>query len=90
MPNNLDTLSNVTGLPKEQVSSIWDQVQANLKQLRSCKRHTFLIPKGRIGLNDDLHCGKCGGTMRHVSVRTYVDGYIAAGGDPEDVWPGWE
>lgn len=43
----------------------------------------------RRAFNGKIVCFNCGGAMDLIKVSEYVRGYIAAGGNPNDVWPGW-
>jgi hypothetical protein len=89
--DGLAVLSNISGLPRDEVDEIWKAVQENQKRLSGCLRHRFDMSglEGVALLRADIPCLECGGTMRSGDIRTYIKGYIAAGGDPEEVWPGW-
>ena len=80
-------LSQVSGVPRDDIMSIWEQVKANSTKLRACPRHRFL--GGEIRLGQKVVCLFCGGEMGLVSVGDYIRGYVAAGGDENDVWPGF-
>jgi len=66
------------------------EVQANRAKIDSCARHRFEIgdPPYRFGAK--FECTNCGGTMDAVQAFRYCQGYKAAGGDPNDVIPGYE
>jgi hypothetical protein len=64
------------------------ELRENQKRLRGCKRHRF--PGGHIpALGQKLVCLECGGTLGLTDAGYYVDGYVAAGGCEDDVWPGF-
>lgn len=73
--------------------TMWANIAANHERLNGCRIHRFetdLAPeqiRRRIGLR--LTCKHCGGEMNAIDVRNYVLGFIAAGGDPNVVFPGW-
>lgn len=70
-----------------------EEIKANQHRLDGCKRHRFptLPPTNeipfRIGLK--LDCINCGGSLDALQAYAYARGYAAAGGDPNDVIPGW-
>lgn len=66
------------------------EVQANRAKIDSCARHRFEIgdPPYRFGAKFERT--NCGGTMDAVQAFRYCQGYKAAGGDPNDVIPGYE
>ncbi len=66
---------------------IWDDVKVNRTRLDGCKRHLWLYEK--VTLGQPIKCEHCGGTMQLTDAGMYVRGYVAAGGNPDDVWPGW-
>lgn len=72
---------------------IWEEIKANQERLDGCKRHHFptlpdtaAIPTA-LGLK--LQCSKCGGTIDARMAYAYTRGYIAAGGDGNDIIPNW-
>lgn len=62
-------------------------IRANRERLDSCDRHLFEYEKVQIG--QKLACSKCKGTMQLTDAGWYVKGYEAAGGNADDVWPGF-
>ena len=70
-----------------------EEIRANQKRLDECKRHHFptLPDNGAIptafGLK--LTCSNCGGTIDALKAYAYTRGYIAAGGNGNDIIPGW-
>lgn len=81
-----EALSKVSGIPRTEVLSIWEQVKANSAKLRACPRHRF--PGGDVKIGQKLTCLACGGEMGIPSIADYVRGYEAAGGSADDIWPG--
>lgn len=67
---------------------ILKEVRANRALLKSCRRHT--IDPSTYKFGHKLTCIHCGGTISATEYMAYVNGYIAAGGEANDVWPGWE
>lgn len=69
--------------------------QANVAALDACPRHHFeisdeLIAQGvgaMFGMK--LNCHRCNGRMDMLHINQYVRGYAAAGGNPNDILPGW-
>lgn len=73
---------------RSQWSDAIRQVRVNSQMLRSCPRHEFLVHSPT--LLQKVKCNKCGGTLSLVDASYYVRGYVAAGGNADDVWPGWK
>lgn len=74
-------------MSKDAIVSILSEVRANRAKLDGCARHHWTYAK--LVLGQPLICDNCGGTMQITDAGMYVKGYIAAGGNAEDVWPGW-
>jgi hypothetical protein len=66
---------------------LWEEVKANGARKDACPRHHFTYETVQFG--QPIRCDNCGGTMQLTDAGMYVKGYIAAGGNPDDVWPGW-
>lgn len=65
-----------------------DEITENAKRIDKCPRHRF--DGGEIKeLNVAHTCLACGGKVNVFSLAIYLKGYRAAGGDVNDVWPGW-
>lgn len=75
---------------KNEHSQLFAFVKANRAKLDACARHRFEMgdPPYRFGMK--LTCTNCGGTIDAVQAFVYTQGYKAAGGDPNDVIPGYE
>lgn len=65
-------------------------LKCELARLDGCARHRFELgdPPYRFGAK--FTCTVCGGEMDAVQAFRYCQGYKAAGGDPNDVIPGYE
>jgi hypothetical protein len=68
--------------------SLLAEIRENHRKLDSCDGHNFNIPENP-KLNQRLECSKCGGTLRFEAIGYYIRGYVHAGGNADDVWPGW-
>lgn len=91
MPETHDgfqTLSEISGISKSDVKQIFEDVKANIAKLLACKRHRFTAGV-RPAFGQKLTCQECGGTMGLMSAGEYIRGYEAAGGNADDVWPGY-
>lgn len=67
---------------------LWEEVKANSRRWRSCDVHRF-EPTEPYRFGQRHTCVKCGGTKPMIEIMYYLDGYEAAGGDPNDVMPGY-
>lgn len=66
------------------------EVRANTAKLDACPRHLLRpVPPHSSHGRLELLCDHCGGRLRSMEAGQYVRGYVAAGGNAEDVWPGW-
>lgn len=68
--------------------SIWEEVKANSAKRKACKLHRIDPKAYKFGRK--VTCLNCTAWMAATDLMYYVEGYQAAGGDPSDVWPGWE
>lgn len=73
---------------KKESPSIMAEVKANRAKLDGCYRHLFDIPKP-ITMGAKYHCQKCGGQTSLTDIGWYIRGYVAHGGDANDIVPGW-
>lgn len=64
------------------------EIRENQKHLDGCKRHHFPT-FGQVAFGMKLDCSNCGGRMCALQAGAYTRGYAAAGGNPNDVIPGW-
>lgn len=67
--------------------SVWAEVRANQAKLNACLRHTISPDPRKLG--ERVTCIHCGGMMSVTDMSMYVKGYEAAGGDCDDIWPGF-
>jgi len=82
-------LAQVSGLPETDVTSIWQDVKRNRAALDGCPRHRFAGVQVRT-LGEKFRCEACNGQMSLTDIGSYIRGYVAAGGRPDDIWPGWK
>lgn len=74
---------------------LWAQAQANVELLNGCSRHHFAMTDEQVVagpaalFGKKLTCQRCNGQMDMLGVNQYVRGYAAAGGNPNDILPGW-
>ena len=68
----------------------FEAIQKNFDKLNECKAHSFIVPP-LLQLRPDarLKCRNCGGTLEVIAINFYTRGFAAAGGNPNDVFPGW-
>ena len=74
----------------EESRALFEQVKANRPKLDACPKHRFDVgdPPYRFGAK--FTCTNCGGEMDAVQAFRYCQGFKAAGGDPNEVIPGYE
>ncbi len=67
------------------------RIKENIAKLDNCVKHKFTLdaePPYQFGMK--LTCENCQGEMKAVDAFRYVQGYKAAGGNPNEVIPGYE
>ena len=69
MNTPISTLSQATGLSKEKIKQIWDEVQENKIKLDSCPLHDFSIKEEK-----RWKCSKCDGWISAHSKLWYEKG----------------
>ena len=74
-------------MTRAEADELLKDIRANNAKRDACPRHLFLSEK--LTLGQPLRCEHCGSTMQITDAGFYVKGYMAAGGRPDDVWPGW-
>lgn len=74
----------------EESRELLAKVQANRARLDGCARHRFEIGDPPYRFGQKFECVNCGGEMDAVQAFRYCQGYKAAGGNPNDVIPGYE
>ena len=74
-------------MDRSEYQKIFEEVRRNRKRLDNCTRHEIDPPKPyKLGMK--LTCKRCAGQIDGPELLSYVRGYAAAGGNPDDVWPG--
>lgn len=75
-----------------EIKQIWAEIQENSKHLDSCEGHRFgdccFIDSSRPMTSQKLVCEHCSGSMKVQDVFRYREGYVAAGGNGDDVLSG--
>lgn len=64
-------------------------IKANRKRLNECKKHRFKLGELPYTLGTKFVCDNCAGVMPAVEAYQYILGYEAAGGNANDVAPGF-
>jgi hypothetical protein len=67
---------------------ILDAAKANIAKRDNCARHKFKPEEYAFGKN--MECTACGCKVPLHYIHPYVQGYMAAGGDPNDIWQDWQ
>lgn len=73
---------------REDARAALQRIQKNRHALDNCRKHRFEF-KGQLTIGQRAFCGNCGGDMLLTEVAQYVRGYAAAGGNPNEIIPGW-
>lgn len=73
---------------RELIKETWENVQENSRRLRGCPRHRFKGERSTM-LKANYVCSECGGEIDSLKINYYIQGYMAAGGDVNDIWPGY-
>ena len=80
---------------RQQMAEAYALAAANRDKLDGCPRHCFPDPipaqgEGVIAMfGRKMVCSNCGGKVDLVAINYYVRGYEAAGGNGNDIVPGW-
>lgn len=75
-------------MTREAALTLWEEVKANRRRIDACERHLF--PGGTdIKLGQKHFCLNCGGALQLTDIGPYIQGYEAAGGAADDIWPGY-
>lgn len=72
-------------ITREEFSDYLAEARANSDNIRGCSRHYFGNQVATLG--GKLTCENCTGRLSLGEAVSYVQGYVAAGGDAIDVWP---
>ena len=76
-------------MTEEQGQAMWQQIRENQNKLDACPKHLFKLTSPPWPPFTKVKCENCGGEIDRRRILDYVQGYIAAGGNPEDIVPGW-
>lgn len=63
------------------------EIKENRQRLDECPRHYW--PTMTCAIDAVCMCANCGGYMKVLEAAEYLNGYRAAGGNPNDVLPGY-
>lgn len=74
-------------MTRAEADELLKDIRANHAKRDACPRHLFLYEKLTFG--QQMRCEHCRSTMQITDAGFYVKGYMAHGGNPDDVWPGW-
>lgn len=88
MTDSATILSRTFGVSKGDLRDLWNEARANLEKLRGCSRHRFEPPE-QYRPAQEIMCQACGGRIRLTDIALYIQGYEAAGGNADDIWPGF-
>lgn len=80
--NGWDLDATVSG-GRPDTRTLFAQAMEKVARRQACPRHHFPDAPRRVG--EKLVCAHCGVDMRMDHVTLNLEGYAAAGGDPEDV-----
>lgn len=71
----IDALSSVSGVSRDKIKAIAEEVKANRIKLDGCHGpHRFTIPVGRREFADDFVCEVCGGWVSSIHKLWYEKG----------------
>jgi hypothetical protein len=77
-----DALSQMSGIPTEEVGQIWQEVKSNYTKLSACGGpHLFTIPANRRSFADDFICELCGGKVSSLEKTWYERGITHGRGE---------
>jgi len=75
MPDLLDALAKVTGLPRTEMVTLAEQVRANIQKLDSCAWHEFApLPDASNPTRQKYRCLRCGGDIDRTAYRWHEIG----------------
>lgn len=86
-PDRHEGGDKVAKMTRAEADALLKDIRSNHARRDACPRHLFLSEMLTIGR--PMRCEHCGSTMQITDAGFYVKGYVAAGGNPNDVWPGW-
>jgi hypothetical protein len=62
------------------------EVKENLRKRRACPQHLF--PPAEAKMQTRVVCTRCTAWLGTCDALAYCEGFRAAGGDTDEVWPG--
>jgi len=75
MPDALDLLGKVSGLPRTEMLALAEQVRENVRKLDSCPWHDFEpIPGAPSPMRQRYRCRHCGGEINASAYRWHERG----------------
>lgn len=72
-----------------EVRGLMQRVMANRRKLDGCRRHLFPTIGDNYQLGQRLTCVHCGGEMTLVEAGWYIRGWVAHGGDAQEIMADW-
>jgi len=73
----------------ETVKEKFERIKENRNKLNACPCHKFDLPSPPYKLGFKWTCLNCGGEMKGEAIFEYINGYVAAGGDANNIVEGW-
>lgn len=73
----------------EDSEALLARIRANQDKLDACPKHLFDLGEPPYSIGQRHTCLNCGGVEKLTAIGDYVRGYIAAGGNPNDIVPNW-
>lgn len=74
-------------MDKAEARKLFEEAKENARRRSSCAKHSF--PEWERKLGQRFTCAACGCTADLSYVCAYVDGYAAAGRNPNDIVPNY-
>ena len=76
-------------MDKQEAHELMEQIKANRVRLNNCPKHRFEVGEPPYRFGEKFTCCNCRGKMGAIYAFEYANGYAAAGGDPNDIIPGF-
>ncbi|AXC34286.1 hypothetical protein P7I17_gp32 [Escherichia phage Halfdan] len=70
---------------KQESAALFAAIKENRRKLDACPRHLFDVGPPPYQLGQKVTCAICDGYMPVTDAAQYARGYMAAGGNPDDV-----
>lgn len=74
MADSVDTISKFSGLPREDLLAIWNDVKGNHARLNSCAYHEFELLEGGQLLKRKYRCKHCAGVVDGFAYHWHEEG----------------